>query len=87
MSSSIQYADEVGEKCLPDPEFEFMQQIDNKHTGRIKLASKALDNSILVDNKELLSTRMTMIATMVGTPEKLFNRSSTALPPIGFASS
>lgn len=89
MSSSIKYADEVGEKCLPDPEFKFMQQIDHKHTGRIKVASKALNKSILVDNKELLSTRMTMtrIATMVGTPEKLFNRSSTALPPIGFASS
>jgi hypothetical protein len=87
MSSSIKYADEVGEKCLPDPEFKFMQQIDHKHTGRIKLASKALDESILVDNNELLSTRMTMVASIVGTPEKLFNRSSTALPPIGFASS
>ena len=56
MSSSIKHSDEVGEKCLPDAKFKFMQQINNKHPGRIKVATKALNKSILVDNNELLSS-------------------------------
>jgi hypothetical protein len=56
MPSSIKYADKMGEKCFPDPEFEFMQQIDNKHTRRVKITSKALDKGILVNNKKLTSS-------------------------------